>query len=297
MIKLYLPVCNSASFLETADIPLHFEVTVVDAGSTDQSVDIAENRGWFVLKQPHKIGRVENWASCVKHFIKSQASWCKWLFTGDMLYPNAHEILIRAILGAPEAKLIIFEYDIVEGHKRSRWKIFEETQLLCPPQTLWMTAKKGNWFGSPVGQCFHRDAVADGFSFGPWIWAADMQFAYEIAKEWPVLYVAESIGQFHVQARKTFSSQSNALSSSVEEYLVRMQAAREYLQLTDDRLGYEDLCKGIIQETESLIVKRAFSRGLSSRDTCHIFESIPIKQILRGGVCRVFEKLKGRFSR
>ena len=229
MVKLYLPVYNSATFLETAEIPPEFEVTVVDAASTDLSADIAQARGWSVVKRTHKAGRVENWEFAVKHFIQSQAAWCKWLFTGDRLYPQAHDILMKAILNAPEAKLVICEYDIIGNNCSTRWKMFPETMLLSPPQTLWLTAKLGNWFGSPIGQCYQRDAVVDGYSFGPWTWAADMQFCYNIAKQWPVLYVAESIGEFRMEARKTFSTQNNALNSSVEEFLVRSQAARDYL--------------------------------------------------------------------
>lgn len=291
MIKLYLPTCNSAAFLETAAVPPDFEVTVVDAASSDRSPDIAEERGWNVVKRTHRTDRVENWEYAVKHFIHSQAAWCKWLFTGDELYPQAHEVLMKAILGAPEAKLVICEYDIVNNGQRTRWKMFPETQLLSPPQTLYLTAKLGNWFGSPVGQCFNREAVVDGFSFGPWTWAADMQFCYHIAKQWPVLYVAESIGEFHASSRKTFSAQCNALSSSVEEYLVRVQASKDFLHATEDQATYEGLSKLIIQETESLVVSRAFARGA---DTVHLFKSIPLKQLFKGSLYRACEKARGR---
>lgn len=294
MIKLYMPVCNSSSFLESAQIPPEFEVTVVDAASNDSSVEIAENRGWAVVKRTHRGDRVENWEHAVRHFIQSQATWCKWLFTGDILYPNAHETLMKAILKAPEAKLIICEYDIVCKEGRSRWKMFPGTQLLSPPQTMWLTAKLGNWFGSPVGQCFQREAVVDGFNFGPWTWAADMQFCYHIAKQWPVLYVAESIGEFRADERKTFSAQCNALSSSVEEYLVRVQAARDYLHATEDQAGFELLNKEIVQETEGTIIERAFNRSQHYSDVDHVFKSIPLSQLSSGFWHRVWDKLQGR---
>lgn len=294
MIKLYIPVCNSASFLESADVPKEFEVTVVDGASTDSSVNIAEARGWTVAKRTQKSGRVENWEYAVNHFIHSQAAWCKWLFTGDRLYQNAHDILMRAILNAPQARLLICEYDIVDRTSRTRWKMFPETQLLSPPQTLWLTAKLGNWFGSPVGQCFHRDAVVDGFSFGPWTWGADMQFCYNISKQWPVLYVAESIGEFHVDERKTFSTQCNALSSSVEEYLVRAQAARDYLHATKDQAGYEELNRLIVRETESTIVGRAFNRMGGQEDVDHIFKAIPLKKLGIGLSKRITDTISGR---
>jgi hypothetical protein len=288
-----MPVCNSASFLETVEVPLQFEVTVVDAASTDRSVEIAEQRGWAVSKKSHRVGRVENWENAVRHFVHSQAPWCKWLFTGDTLYPDAHDILMTAILNVPQARLVVCEYDIVENGRKTRWKMFPTTRLLSPPQTLWLTAKQGNWFGSPVGQCFHREAVAEEFSFGPWVWAADMQFCYNISKQWPVLYVAESVGEFHVEARKTFSAQCNALSSSVEEYLVRAQAARDYLQATEDRSGYEQLSQALVQETEALIVARAFNRSADEASVEHLFSAIPLMQLAKGLGRRLWKKARG----
>lgn len=294
MIKLYLPVYNGAKFLREAEIPSPFEVTVVDACSTDGSADAAEERNWAAVRRDRKADRVENWEYAVRHFIQSQSAWCKWLFTGDRLYPEAHDILMKAILSAPSAKLIVCEYDIIGDGKKKRWKIFSETQQISPPQTMWMTAKLGNWFGSPVGQCFNREGVVEGFSFGPWVWAADMQFCYNIAKNWPVLYVAESIGEFNMESRKTFSSQCNALSSSVEEYLVRVQAARDYLNATEDKVAYEELSGVIIQETESLIISRAFSRSASFEDVAYLFKSIPFSQLCRGIGRRLLDKLKGQ---
>lgn len=293
MIKIYMPVHNSASFLEAADVPPQFEVTVVDAASTDSSASVAESRGWTVARRTQKTGRVENWEYAVKHFIHSQSAWCKWLFTGDRLYPQAHDLITTAILNAPQAKLIICEYDIVADKKQSRWKMFPETRLLSPPETLWLTAKLGNWFGSPIGQSFHRDAVSDSFSFGPWVWGADMQFCYNIAKQWPVLYVAESIGEFHAESRKTFSSHSNALSSSVEEHLIRTQAARDYLYATEDSAAYEELCKAIVQETESAIINRAFNRMRLQADVQHIFKAMPLSQLGLGLGQRLLDKIKG----
>lgn len=101
-----------------------FDVTVVDAASDDHTVSAAEARGWHVVSCSQRTNRVDNWEFAVNHFIRSQADWCKWLFTGDHLCPHAHEMVEKAIKGAPEAKLIIFEYDIVVGEKRSRWKVF-----------------------------------------------------------------------------------------------------------------------------------------------------------------------------
>lgn len=294
MIKLYIPVYNGEAFLKSVKVPPEFDVTVVDAASTDHSVDAAEARGWAVSKRTQKTGRVENWEYAVKHFLQSQEAWCKWLFTGDALYPHAHEIIMKAILSAPQAKMIICEYDIIDNGSKKRWKMFPDTRLLAPPQTQWLTAQLGNWFGSPIGQCFHRDAVADGFNFGPWVWAADMQFCYNIAKQWPVLYLAESVGEFRAEARKTFSTQCNALSSSVEEYLVRVQASKDYLHMTEDQNGYEALSKQIVQDTESLIVNRALNRAETSEDSKHLFNAMPIKQLCQGLGGRIMDKIRGR---
>lgn len=258
MIHLYIPTYNGARDLE--NLSSFFPVTVVDNGSSDHIVSLSEERGWNLVTYPHTSNRVDNWKRAVNHFIQSSNLWCKWLFTGDNLYENAQKIYQKAIKEYPEARLIIAEYDIVEKGKKKRWFSFDSTRLLSPQETMELVAKRGNIFGSPIGHCFHREAVINGFDFGEGSWVADLTFCLHIASRFPVLYLKECVGTFNVESRKTYSKQKNALSSSFEEYTARLLAAKKYADLMNDSALFPPLKEHISQEIEKLIIERSLSR-------------------------------------
>lgn len=280
MVDLYIPTYNSAAFLKNLKVDSHFDVTVVDNHSSDGSAEIAHQKGWNVVKRPHTTDRVDNWKHAVEHFIHTNHPWCKWLFAGDELYSDAYTILTQAAATYPQAKLIIAEYAIIDGSRKTHWSMLPHTQIIQPKEAIFLTAQRGNWFGSPIGHTFHHDAVKAGFNFGPWSWAADMQFCYEIAKNHPVLYLKESIGAFHLKERKTYSKLHHSLKASIEEYLLREQAAHDYLSLTHDHPTFEQLLQTIEKETEQNIVRRAAGRSPTYGGLAHLVNGLPFKTLL-----------------
>jgi hypothetical protein len=269
-----------------------FDVTVIDNKSTDDSGKIAKDRGWTMYQRPiHTNNRVDNWKTAVEHFLDSKGEWCKWLFTGDHLHSSSYLTLKRAIEKYPAARLIIAEYDIVSEKSSKRWSIFPQTTLINPQDSMLLIAQLGNWFGSPIGHCFHRDAIINGFSFGHWNWAADMQFTMEIAKKHPVLYLKECIGEFHENERKTFSIQCNSLKASVEEYHIRHHAAREYYQMTGNNEEFQKLEQTIDRDIERLMLLRAFGRSKNYDEIRHITNAISFVKCLPSLFYGIKEKL------
>lgn len=258
MIHLYIPTYNGAFLLE--NLSSSFPVTIIDNGSSDHIATLSKEKKWSLVTYPHTPHRVDNWKRAVDHFIESSSLWCKWLFTGDHLHEEAREIYEKAIKDYPEARLIIAEYDIVEKGKKTRWSSFDSTRILQPKETMELIAKRGNIFGSPVGHCFHKEAVIDEYQFGDGSWAADMTFCLHIASRFPVLYLKECIGIFNAEARRTYSSQKNALSSSIEEYTVRLLAAKKYADLMEDASLFSPLKERIEEEMEKRIFHRYLAR-------------------------------------
>lgn len=258
MIHLYIPTYNGAVHLE--NLSSSFPMTIIDNASSDHIAFLCKERGWNLVTYPHTSHRIDNWKRTVNHFIQSSNLWCKWLFTGDNLHENAGEIYQKAIKEYPEARLIIAEYDIVEKGKKRRWSSFDSTKLLQPHEIMELVAKRGNIFGAPIGHCFHREAVVNGFDFGEGSWAADLTFCIHIASHFPVLYLKECVGTFNSEARKTYSSEKNALSSSFEEYTARLLAAKKYADLMNNHAFFPPLKEYISKEIEKLIFERSLSR-------------------------------------
>jgi len=265
-VNLYIPTYNSANFLKNLSVDTRFNVVVVDNCSQDETLSIAESKGWQVVKQKNHCSRTKNWEFAACHFLESKASWAKWLFTGDFLFPDTYDTLINAIESYPQAKLIVSEYYIAKDTTKHLWTQFPNSKLIMPKEALELASLRGNWFGAPIGQAFHRDSLSKGFNFGRWHWVADMQFFLSMAKHSPTLYLKKPIGVFNVSARKVFSKEQNALTSSVEEFLIRKQAADEWLALTDDQISHQKIQEHIVKDTEKQILERSINRAYSNQN-------------------------------
>lgn len=253
-----------------------------------ESIVVADNGGSTVQAEPNllhvrheeNLGRLGNWEYCVNHFIESDATWLKWLFAGDRLLPGARARLERAMQEHPEARMIIGEYYIVLGNQRSLWKMLPETRLLQPKEAVWLSVQRGNCFGSPVGHCVHREAVQEGFDFGRLPWVADWQFCLNIAAQYPVLYLAEPLGEFHVSARQYYLAQSNQMTSLLEEGLLYHQAAQKYKALTGDEAGYQAMLQQIDKGLEARLVQRRVGQAQSVDDVMHVLQPLVAANII-----------------
>lgn len=252
-----------------ASIDPRFKVIVVDNCSHDETVSVARSRGWQVVEQKVHCSRTKNWELAACHFLESKASWAKWLFTGDFLLPGSYETLINAIESHPTAKMIVSEYYIETEASKHLWSQFPKTKLIMPKEALELASLRGNWFGAPIGQAFHRDSLSKGFTFGSWHWVADMQFFLSMSKHSPILYLKKTIGLFNVSARKVFSKEQNALTSSVEEFLIRKQAADDWFTLTGDKMRYQQLQEHISSDIERLILERSINRAYDNKKLLH----------------------------
>jgi hypothetical protein len=241
-LAVFIPAYNCASWAATVPLPEGFQYFAVDNASTDATADVLTARGVQVFRNDRNLGRIGNWERCLELFCKTtDASWMQWLFAGDVLHHNAASTLQQAIAAAPTARLIICQYDEVDGDTRRRNALFPTHRLFQPAESLATAARLGNWFGSPIGHCFHRDAAAVALPAGAWPWVADMMLCLNAARRFPVAYHAASIGNFCIGNRNYYKDFANSLDAVYEEGLIRMTAARWYLEDTGDTAGFARL--------------------------------------------------------
>ena len=297
MIYIYIPIYNNAVWCENFSPLPGFCYVASDNASIDGSGDILRSKGVEVIKQPTNLGRIGNWKFCVAHFINSDATWMKWLFAGDELLPDIYKKLERAINANPQARLIVGEYEIVEKGLNSHWKMFSETRLILPEEAMYLAAERGNWFGSPIGHCIHREAFINGFDFGNLEWIADMQFCVGIAVNYPVLYLTEILGKFHMAERKYYMAHIQSVFSCVEGALVRRDAAERYRKLTGNDDKFHELMKLIEKNIETSLILRV-CKDWSKPDLMQeaIIDAIPTKNIPKIFLKRVITRLLGRKS-
>lgn len=285
-MKLYIPTYNSAAFLKTLQVDPRFEVVVVDNCSQDDSVGVAEKNGWEVVRQKKHCGRTENWHTAIEHFLHCKSTWGKWLFSGDRLYDDCYDLLEAGIEAYPEARLIVSEYEIVSSKHAHPWHSLPATRLVSPLKAMELAATKGNWFGSPIAHAFHREAVEKGFTFGKWHWVADMQFLLSMSYHSPVLYLKKQIGQFHADARKVYTADQYALNSSVEEFLIRKEAAALWLQISGDLPKYREIESLLEDDIEGTILQRSLRRSTQQRPP--LLRAIPYGTLLKELLLRPF---------
>jgi hypothetical protein len=193
-----------------------------------------------LIQHETNLGRVGNWNFCVEHFAQSGTPWMKWLFAGDALLPGAGERCLQGAAEHPTARLIIAAYTVVDGEQRTPVRPIERTQLMTPLDSVAKTVQAGSWYGAPTGHCIHRDAVVAGFEFGHLPYVADAWFCLHVAAKFPVLYLAEEVGEFHATKRAYFRRQSRSASAVLEQGLLRVRAAELLEELQPGSRGASD---------------------------------------------------------
>lgn len=256
-LAVFIPAYNCANWAATVPLPEGFHYYAVDNASTDDTAAVLTGRGVTVFRNTENLGRIGNWERCLTLFLEqTDALWMQWLFAGDALHTDAAATLHQAIAAEPTARLIICQYDEVDGNTRRRNALFPAHRLFLPEESLRTAASLGNWFGSPIGHCFHREAAAAALPAGTLPWVADMMLCLRAARRFPVAYRAASIGDFCIANRNYFKEFGSSLESVYEEGLIRMTAARWYLEDTGDRASFTRL-----QDS----VRRGSLRGLVTR--------------------------------
>lgn len=231
---VYIPAYNSEAFISSVVIPEGMDCVVMDNHSSDETVRAARERGFQVVENPDTVSRVENWLRCIDHFKATDYDWLKWLFTGDELCPDLYEKIRVLAEKYPQARMMIFRYEIWRDEmSHSIWSPPEINGecALEPDEAVYRYAKNGNIFGSPVGMCFHRSMETEGLKDAlRYVWAADAKIALTLAEQAPVVFSTDVAGRFNMKCRKHYAMLSGsfrALSEEVESRYRALEACRK----------------------------------------------------------------------
>jgi hypothetical protein len=280
-IQVYIPAHNCATDVRASLQGLEgWDVVVVDnASEPEQYAPLQQFPGIRLQRHERNLGRLGNWAFCVRHFLEGGATWLKWLFAGDRLLPQAAAVIARARQIFPEARLLAFPYFIVDGSERRLEQHLPASRAFTPVEALRTAAEVGNWCGAPVGVLVHRDGVKDGFDFGSLGWVADWQFCLGVIGRVPSAYFAEPIGEFHLAARRYHRAEGSTLWALLEYALLRKQAADRYLALGGDAQTHQALLTRITRETEAAVARRCRATG---GDVANLLGPLAASDLLAG---------------
>jgi hypothetical protein len=230
------PVRDNAAWASAWRPEPGFAALAVDNVSSDGTPELLRAKGVRVIEQPAPVSRVRNWHAAMEAFRDhSDRPWMKWVFAGDELLPGAADVLEDALAAHPEARLVVAECIIRNPDGTTwHWRQLPETRIVAPAEALELSAMRGNWFGGPIHHMVHRD-VLDEVEFGAQPWVADWQACLSIARNHPVLYVAEPIGVFDIGSRKYFSARGARVDSLVQELSIRLQSLDTLREIAPER--------------------------------------------------------------
>jgi hypothetical protein len=292
-VTVYIPLYNAREWCLAFEPLAGFRYIAADNMSSDGSPDILSGKGVEVIRRDSNSGRLGNWRFCIEHFLRSEHHWMKWLFTGDRLHDDSPRLIQDAIFRHPEARLLIFAYLLEDAQRSCIDQAFPDERVLQPIESLHAMAARGNIFGSPIAQCFHREGLAGFDGFGSFEWAADCHLALHVSSRLPALFTPSSIGTFSGSQRKYFGVHRYRLAASIEEYELRLAAAQRHFALTGDRSTFEELVGKIEMDTEASIVYRAGRRARSTRDVQHLFDGLRLRHLVPGMARRTIRLLTG----
>lgn len=264
-LAVVIPSYNAQDTIKSTLISVSdFPVFLVDNASEDNTIEIAQkcHNELIVSSHHHLVNRVENWSRAINIFLKSDYEWMKWLFTGDVLLTDAFSLLQQGIQAYPTAKMIVCNMYEVDKNKKSLWrpKGLNTTRLLNSQDAIRLAAKHGNWFGPPLVQCIHRDALEQLAHFGCLPWVADMEMSLDIAKRFPVLYLNEPIGEFYFNHRKYFHLYNNSPKAIFEESLMQLKAIETYKELSLNKEECSEFASSVqFQAVKRLILRKDLS--------------------------------------
>jgi len=154
MISIIIPVYNCEKYLWYSIMSAvdqtyrDKEIIVVDDGSTDKSLEIAQEFDVTVLsKKNGGTGSALNYG--IEH---SHGEWIKWLSADDILYVDALEEMMKCVAITPQYEKCIFytSYDYIDENGNITGRFMEY------PKQEQKANMMGNFFGNGSTSLIHR---------------------------------------------------------------------------------------------------------------------------------------------
>jgi GT2 family glycosyltransferase len=224
LVTIVLPTLNGGRYIRRSiesclsQTYTHFELIVVDGGSTDDTLDlvaaVADPR-LRVIHQSNNTGRLPGALNC--GFAQAQGALFTWTQDDDYYTPNALEVLVAAIEADPACGFVYAGYWFIDG----------EGDVLRPAA---VGAPDELYQRNPVGHCFlYRREVAEqvGAYDAAFLMAEDTHY-------WMRVY---RVAQMHCLPGRYFQHRLHPASLTMREYgrftalRVAAQARRQVLRI------------------------------------------------------------------
>jgi glycosyltransferase involved in cell wall biosynthesis len=220
-VSVCVPTYNGSAYLaETlASISTQtfgdFEIVIIDDGSSDDTVDIAErfaatDRRARIVRNAERAGSsARNANKCLDH---ARGEWIKFLFQDDLMAPTCLERMLEA---GRRGRLVIawHEYGFAPDVDASVRQVYAERRTLAAqlpgdyaPPDAFCGAVLRNWlrnFVGPTSTSFiHRECFSTYGSFNPYIVLfPDLEYWMRVGSHEGVSIVPECLVTFRVHQR------------------------------------------------------------------------------------------------
>ena len=219
--EAYLAACLESILASTWQ---DFEVVVVDDGSTDESVAVAERFAALDsrLRFSRNAQNLGDYPNRMRAAELAQGTYLKYVDSDDLIYPHSLAIMVEAMQAHPDATLGL-SHSLPEDEQPYPWKL--------NPEEAWRKHFLGRGCLScgPSGAIIRRDAFFETGGFHDWGVLNDTDLWYRMSARAPVLLLPPGLVWWRRHEGQEFTRDSAALIYLEDGYTV----AREALNMTE----------------------------------------------------------------
>ena len=228
LVSVVIPCYNQARFLSEAIESVlaqsyqHFEVVVVDDGSTDETSEVAARypRVHYIRQDNQGPAAARNSGA-----RESTGSYLVFLDADDRLLPNALETGLKHLKAHPECAFVSGHYREVaaDGSSLPTWK------QPCPDKEHYLELLRANYIGTPAVVMYRRSVFESvgGFDPSPSVdGCEDYDLHMRIAHGFLVYCYGELVAEY----RQHSSSASRNSVSMLKAYLAALDGQRKHVK-------------------------------------------------------------------
>jgi len=266
LVSVLMTVYNREKYIATAIESVlaqsmgDFELIIVDDGSTDHSLDIAEryNKDSRVRIYPNErnIGQFPT-RNRAASFAKGK--YLKYVDSDDAIYPHCLEVMTHMMERYPDAGMLLctwsgndsfYPFELSPRAAYRRCFFHNERMSISPSNAMFRRAD----FESVGG--FHNDK---------WPLSGDLDVVLKLARKFPVLFAPIGMSFYRMHAGQVITSQTNIVHNFTSEGLaILLEALRHSecpLPENEKNWAVGKILRGIILFTASLALKRRHPRA------------------------------------
>ena len=254
LVSVIIPTYNYAHFIREAIESVlaqtyrHFEIIVVDDGSTDGTADVVSQfPDVRYIYQPNQGTAAARNAGV----LCSQANYLVFLDADDRLLPNALEAGINSLNENPTCVFVSGHWELISRDGRS----MPTPPVLCIKENHYRTFLDYNYIGT-IGQVMFRRSV---FVSEPGFDASvpgcdDAELYMRLAKDFPVHCHDQIVVQYRVHGANTSGNKAMMLRSMTTVYGRHLEQARGNPEL-------ESLCRQQIELCRKFLAQELKKRA------------------------------------